>query len=153
MDYEKKEWLDASTVELFWKVGLFFGVYPGFRQTLSGENWEYTPEQWKAHQKIINLYNPLLKQITAAEWQPITYARTSHPSIWIERYGNRFFTVMNTGASKQTAIITVETAPLGLGAQFKCVELVRLDDPATVAGNRITCSLNAKEVRLLKVTP
>jgi len=152
MDYEKKEWLDTATVELFWKVGLFFGVYPGFRQTLSGEDWEYTAEQWKAHQKIINLYNPLLKQITAAEWQPITYARTSDASIWIERYGNRFFTVMNTGDSKQTATITLETAPLGLGDKFQCVELVRLDDPVTVAGNRITCSLNAKEVRLLKVT-
>lgn len=153
MDYEKKEWLDTSTVELFWKVGLFFGIYPGYRQTLSGEAWEYTAEQWKVHQKIINLYNPLLKQITAAEWQPITYARSSHPSIWIERYGNRFFTVMNTGAAKQTATITVETAPLGLGAKFQCVELVRLDDPVKVAGNRVTCSLNAKEVRLLKVTP
>ena len=66
VDHHPKDWDDIETVEYFWKIGLFFGVYPGF-------NWQYQIDggYYEKHKAIINRYLPLLKQINAAGWEPI----------------------------------------------------------------------------------
>jgi hypothetical protein len=156
MNFEKSEWQDLRIVELFWKLGLHFGIYPGYRQTLGGAAWEYDSKQWAAVQKIINRYNPLLKQITAAGWQPVTRARADNPAVWLERYGTTppalFFTVMNTGPKALRAGIALDGKALGLDAPLRCVELVRLENQPEVKAGRIELALEPQEVRLIRVS-
>ena len=154
MNFEKKEWQDPAIVERFWKIGLHFGVYPGYRQTFAGESWEYDARQWPVVQKIVNRYSPLLRQITAAGWLPIPHVRTDNPAVWVERWGvtapSLYFTLLNTAATAQTATLRLETKALRLQEPLRCVELVRLEELA-VEGSRIRCSFEPGEVRLIKV--
>jgi hypothetical protein len=155
MNFEKKEWADMAILERFWKIGLFLGIYPGYRQVFGDGGWEYDAKQWVAVQKIVNHYSPLLKQITAAGWQPIPHARTGNADVWIERWGTAppalFFTLMNTGRAPQKVSVAIDRNALGLEAPLHSMELVRLDAPVKVEGDRVECALEPGEVRLLRV--
>ena len=150
VDHHQEEWEDINTVEYFWKIGLFFGVYPGF-------NWRYqiNHDYYEMHKQIINRYNPLLKQINAAGWEPITYAKTDHPNVWIERYGDiesgLFFTVMNTTDTELTTVITLSPKRLRLGKEIHCLELVQFNTPL-VTKNRIRIRFEKEEVKLFKIS-
>ena len=155
LSFNKKEWADPVIVNRFWQLGLFFGIWPGFRQTLANEAWIADAQLAKAHEESTNRYSPLLKQTTAAGWEPITNAQTDDPTVWIERYGDihkgLFFTVMNTSEAALTTMISLEMEPLQLKRNAKCVELVRIGDPVSMIGNKIQCSLDGGEVRLIKI--
>ena len=150
VDHHQEDWEDINTVEYFWKIGLFFGVYPGF-------NWRYQIDHdyYEMHKQIINRYNPMLKQISDAGWEPITYAKSDNPNVWIERYGaiekGLYFTVMNTTDRELTTVITLLPKPLRLGEKIQCLELVQFDTPL-VTENRIQCRLQKEEVKLFKIS-
>ena len=154
LNFDKNEWLDDSIVRRFWEVGLFFGVYPGYRQLFAGEAWTYDAELWEKHQQIVNCYSPLLQQITAAGWEPITFAKTDNPSVWIERYGNEeselYFTLMNISDEDQSASVSIQVEPLHLSNGFQCVELIELKKPV-VKGTEIYFSFKGNETKLIRI--
>ena len=150
VDHHPEDWEDIETVETFWKVGLFFGIFPGF-------NWQYQidPGFYEKHRIIIDRYCPLLKQICKAGWEPIPYANSDSSRVWVERYGEMerglYLALMNTSDSEANTVITLQPDPLGLGENVQCLELVE-SHSLDVTNHQIECRLDAKEVKLLELS-
>ncbi|WP_146526617.1 hypothetical protein [Novipirellula artificiosorum] len=53
-------------------------------------------------------YIPLCKGVSEAGWEPITLARSSDPSVYVERFGNRFLTVFNDSPTEQRVAIELD---------------------------------------------
>ena len=69
-------------------------------------------------------------KLNKAGWEPVTHARSSVESIYVERFGPGedgalYLTVFNDSHEAQTARITIDGARLGVGAPRVVEELVR----------------------------
>ena len=141
VDHHPEDWNDAATVETFWKAGTFFAVYPGF-------NWRYQmdPRYYERHQGIINRYLPVLRQLAAAGWEPITKAATDNRAVWIERYGETCLALLNVTGSPQSATVTLPE-----GGGWKAVELVEGKSAAVTADGKARVELGPGDVRVLRL--
>ncbi|RME76126.1 MAG: hypothetical protein D6784_06525, partial [Chloroflexi bacterium] len=81
--------LTAEQVETFIHEALFYGIRPG--RGANAANWpDGTEKQIDRARAMVNSFMHL-------GWQPVTLAVTDHPDVWVERFGNRIFTVHNWG--------------------------------------------------------
>ena len=87
--------------EIYFEKMLAYGFFPSFF-SVDASNDPY----WQDKKKIENgrpffkKYIPIIKQIAAAGWQPVTYASVNSDALRIERFGksgNLFFTIRNNG--------------------------------------------------------
>ena len=90
------------------KECLLFGIYPGMG---SGENYE-------SYRPLYRKYMPIFNAIDAAGWEPVTAARASDPSLYLERFGpdagGALYLVLRSPLSSRAfARITVSSADLG----------------------------------------
>ncbi len=149
LNNHKAEILDIEQVEYFWQIGLFFGIYPGFHR-----EYQKDSKLYEKYKHIISHYNPLIKQLNEAGWEPLTFAKTNKSEIWIERFGDItsdiYFTLMNTSDQKQNVTVTLDKKKLRLANGFSAVELVDMDE-LTINANQIRCTLDGKTCKLLKI--
>jgi hypothetical protein len=135
------------------RASLFYGFFPSIAGVgeeaagAPGTYWE-DPAFYERDRDLFRLYMPIIKQIARAGWEPVTYARTDNPAVWVERFGMGFqvpsprfqfdnmergtwnlelyFTVHNSLATTTTYTLTMDAAALGLGTTqpFTVTELV-----------------------------
>ena len=70
-------------------------------------------------------YVPLVRTLSKAGWEPVTYASSPTEGVWFERYGKNgdvYFTLYNPGV-EQECVLEVETGPLGLGSDPKVEQI------------------------------
>jgi hypothetical protein len=113
-DEFKPEW-----VELYFKRCLAYAVFPGFFSHNAADNpyWG-RPDLYNRDRPLFRRYLPAIQALSAAGWEPITYARSSTPSVYVERFGRPggalYLTVFNDRQETQTAEIAVDLAALQL---------------------------------------
>ncbi len=74
------------------------------------------------------LYNrPLVQRLSAAGWEPVTYARSTVPSVWLERYGTNYLSVLNSGNAPAEMTIQIDTARFFPGTHPASARLVVRD--------------------------
>ena len=61
---------------------------------------------------------PLIRELTMAGWEPVTYARSSDPVVWLERFGRAAdddlsFTLRNESAVSRDVTITIQLNAMG----------------------------------------
>lgn len=103
-------------VEKFFQRCLFYGIWPGFfdQEAASKDPYWTSARKWYERDRpAFKKYIPLLREITAAGWQPITGARSDNPRLWLERFGpgagdRDYLTVLNDTDVSQTGMITLE---------------------------------------------
>lgn len=93
------------------RLNLFYGIFSGVG---GGGAWG------DERRSVYAEYTPLFRQLASAGWEPITYARSSNPDVWLERFGrigddNLQFTVRNETETEQ-----VYTATVDLSAHVAC---------------------------------
>jgi len=117
-------------VKKYMERSLFYGVYPGFFSP-DGATDPYfgNPEYYERDRAILKKYIPIIKEIGEAGWQPITYAVSSEPDVWIERFGPTadgrvYFTVMNTAETARRADIQIDVVSLRLPDIISVEELI-----------------------------
>ncbi|NPV46697.1 MAG: hypothetical protein HPY69_07050, partial [Armatimonadetes bacterium] len=101
---------DQSIHDMFHR-GLVYAVYP-----------HLVPEP-EAYRHLYQAFVPVVEQLSAAGWQPVTMARTDDPRLRLERYGtvetaNLAFACRNAGTEPLRARILLDPA-LGLDAEGK----------------------------------
>jgi hypothetical protein len=89
---------------------LFYNVFPGL--FYGGE--ESLEQVRPAYRK----YVPLMRAMAEAGWEPVTYARTDDPAVWVERYGPAaggavYFALRNSGKEARAVTLTVEPTAFG----------------------------------------
>ena len=111
-DYDK---FSHDYVEKYLLRSLFYGIYPSMFSANAADHpyWE-NPKWYNRDRDLFKKYLPILKKLSLAGWEPITYARSSRPEISIERFGANSFTVMNTSESALETNIVVDEQKLGL---------------------------------------
>jgi hypothetical protein len=103
-------------VERYFQRCLFWGMYPSmFSPVASSSQGAYwiTPRWYNRDRNLHKQYQPIIRRVAEAGWQPITLAKTDTPGVLLERFGpneagETFITVFNDGKEEQTATVTVD---------------------------------------------
>ncbi len=145
--------------EYFQKM-LFYGYFPSFFSVNSATDpyWQDST-MYNAGRPFFKKYIPLIKEIAAAGWEPVTYARLSNNNLRVERFGNKngkdiYFTILNSSSSEQKSTLTIETSNLNIKKIANAGELIgnkKLDYKIT--GNLVQMSIDVKKnsTQLIKI--
>lgn len=150
-NYEKS--IGRPQVELFMRRCLAYGVYPGFFDWPpsglgpGGQYWNH-PRYYERDRDLFRKYEPLCRNLALAGWEPVTYARSSDPAVYVERFGPDaggvvWLTLLNEEPRPHATTLTIDAAGLGLDARtVKARDLVAGETIALVAqGKTLTASL------------
>jgi|LSQX01.3.fsa_nt_gb hypothetical protein len=122
-------------IELFHKRCLAYGIFPGFFDWPpsglgpGGRYWEH-PEYYERDRDIFRKYQPLVQTLAASGWQPVTHARSSSGSVFVERYGPGedgivWLTLLNEDAEAHETTIAIDAEALGLdAAAVECMDVL-----------------------------
>jgi len=96
-------------VEKYMKRCLAYGMFPGFfSHNASGGRYFTRPELYDRDRDLFKKYVPLCKLVAEAGWEPITNAHSSDSRVYVERFGDRFFTIFNDSTERRPVTITLE---------------------------------------------
>ena len=113
--------LPPKRVEDYMKRCLAYGMFPGFFSPNASEGHYFSrPELYNRDRRLFQKYIPLCRLVSEAGWEPVTRASSSHPSVYVERFGNRYWTVYNDASQSRDVVIRF----VGLRSE-RCREHVR----------------------------
>ena len=152
--------MSYALVERYMRICLFYGIYPSmFSPNASQNNYFETPALYQRDRPLFKKYIPLIRNINAAGWEPLTLASSDDEDVYLERFGDGtgrlFFTLRNTAAEARYVSVRLDRVGLGLSGQITVRSLL-LGSPDLVlsAGEEsFTVSLPAGEVELLQLAP
>ncbi len=152
--------MSYQLVERYMRICLFYGIYPGmFSHNASENNYFETPALYQRDRPLFARYIPLIRDINAAGWEPLTQAATGNESVYIERFGGEgrplYFTLRNTASDAVSFQIQLDRAGLGLAGQVTVRSLLlgSPDLPLGAGEDSFAVSLPAGEVELLRLAP
>ena len=142
--------MTSAEIELFMKRCLAYGVFPGFFDWPpsglgpGGTYWDH-PEYYERDRLLFRKYQPVVKTIAAAGWEPLTMAGADNSALQVERFGpmneadritgklgrhegggHVFFTVLNDSTEPVRSALTVAADKFGLSVK----DLVVFDEVA-----------------------
>ncbi len=140
--------------EIYFEKMLAYGFFPSFF-SVDASNDPY----WQDTAKIENgrpffkKYIPVIKQISGAGWEPVTYASCYSGGVRIERFGgaeNLFFTVRNNSSQFASGIVVLDIQKLGIAPGFSVYELLEAM-PVKTKGNKIFLDIPAGRTKVINV--
>ena len=142
-------------VERYFQRCLFYGMFPSLFSANAADHayWE-TPAWYNRDRPLFKKYIPLIKTVSAAGWEPVTFARSSNPVVFVERFGTHFFTLRNDSPTPQTATITLDAAALGLKTSLRVRNLLTSKEIPIESNNgtlRFNFALDKEETALLEI--
>jgi hypothetical protein len=110
--------LTHELVERYFQICLFYGIYPSMfsHNSFDDPYWE-DPTLYNRDRDLFRRYIPLIRRLNVAGWQPVTYASTSDPEVYIERFGewlDLHFTLRNMTIETKTMTVTLQADDLRL---------------------------------------
>jgi hypothetical protein len=153
---------DHAMVERYMQTELFYGVFPSmFSQNASENRYWDDPALVERDRDLFVKYVPLIQDIGAAGWEPLTYARTSNPDVYVERWGSGdrlSFTVRNVATGGSGYDLAIEPAAVGLPTGVAATFLDAISGITSIAAPRgtdvvLTDTLPAEGVRLFRYVP
>jgi len=110
-DFEK---FGTAQVEKYFQRSMFYACFPSmFSLDASNNPYWSNPKWYNRDRPLFKQYIPVIQKLSAAGWEPITYARSSNASVYLERYGTRYLTLLNDSARAQAATVTVDLRAFG----------------------------------------
>jgi hypothetical protein len=95
--------------EKYMKRSLAYGMFPGFFSHNASEGHYFSrPELYERDRPLFKKYIPLCKLVAQAGWEPITLARSSDERVYLERFGDKYLTVLNDSPEERTVTIAFE---------------------------------------------
>jgi hypothetical protein len=154
-DFDK---FGPEQVEKYFQRSMFYGVFPSmFSVDAANNNYWETPRWYNRDRALFKKYIPAVKTLSAAGWEPITYARSDNPAVYVERFGMTYLTVLNDSAAPARANVTLEPAKWGFkiaaGMTLRATDLVTGEVVASAPVRpavRLSLSLQPEEGRALR---
>lgn len=112
----------AEGVVAYMKHAAAYGFFPSFFSHNASEDpyWQ-NPALYNRDRPIFRKYIPIISALSAAGWEPVSYARSSNPRVYVERFGNLpgplHFTLFNDSDQAQEAKITFDLPHVKSGAK------------------------------------
>jgi len=145
----------VELVEKYMSRAIFYGMMPSFFSHNAAERTYWSrPEIYNRDRHLFKKYMPAAKLIAAAGWEPLTYAATDNPKVYVERWGRGaeiYFTLFNDSQQPQTYVLSIDTRALGLKA-FKGVEVL-IGDKSVEGKPVIRETIGPEELRVFKIIP
>jgi len=132
-------------VEKYMKRCLAYGMFPGFfsADASTGQYFQ-RPDLYERDRPLFKKYVPLCKKVAEAGWEPITRARSSDERVYVERFGDRLFTLFNDSPERRTATITLDSEAPGPGCELFSGKLMEWRD------RKATLTLEAEDVAVIE---
>jgi hypothetical protein len=119
-------------------------MFPGFFSHNASEGHYFSqPALYNRDRDLFKKYVPLCKIVAEAGWLPVTRARSDHPKVYVERFGEKYLTVFNDSGKQAEAVITFTDKP-----PAKARDLVSGAD-LPMAGGKITMTVKAEDVAVI----
>jgi len=97
-----------TLVEKYMMRAVAYGMFPGFFSANASTGHYFTrPELYNRDRPLFKKYIPICKRLAEAGWQPITKAWTDSEHVYVERFGERLFTLFNDGSAPATVVVTL----------------------------------------------
>ena len=113
--------------EIYFEKLLAYGFFPSFfSEDASSDPYWQDSAKVERGRPFFKKYIPIIKQISQAGWQPVTYATTNLKTIRIERFGEGkklFFTIRNNGKIDSDCIVSFDLQALGLD-KYSAFEMI-----------------------------
>ena len=113
--------------EIYFEKLLAYGFFPSFfSEDASSDPYWQDSAKVERGRPFFKKYIPIIKQISQAGWQPVTYATTNLKTIRIERFGEGkklFFTIRNNGKIDSDCIVSLDLQALGLD-KYSAFEMI-----------------------------
>jgi hypothetical protein len=113
--------LTSELVELHLKRCAAYAIFPSLAEgKLAGKPCSYweTPELYNRDRPLWRKYIPVIKALSAAGWEPTTYARSGNPKVYVERFGRPggplYLTIYNDSDQGQAVAVQLEADALRL---------------------------------------
>ncbi len=143
----------VDMVERYFKRSAFYGILPGmFSHNAANEAYFDTPKWYNRDRALFKRYIPLITRLSESGWQPVSYAQSSNKTIYVERYGKNFITLLNDSKEPQTATIRLDTAKLGVKPDFTAIERFS-GKSIKVTKSAFTVALPAGDVMMVDLAP
>ncbi len=115
------EQFSHERIERYMKRALAYGMFPGFFSHNASQGHYFTrPELYNRDRPLFEKYIPWCQLVAQAGWEPITLAHSSDERVHVERFGQRYLTVLNDSAQPRTTTIRLD-----LNAPTTSRELIR----------------------------
>jgi len=115
--------------EKYFEKMLAFGLFPSFFSVDASSNpyWRDSTK-YNIGRPFFKKYIPLIKVISKAGWEPITYATTNSNDISIERFGDNindglYFTIYNYSSADKQVDVYIDSRSLKLNPVRKIVDM------------------------------
>jgi hypothetical protein len=144
-------------VERYFQRSLFYGFFPSMFSHNAADNpyWR-NPKWYNRDRPLFRKYQPIIRQVAQAGWQPVTHATGDSPNIWVERFGPDasgavYLTLLNDTAQPQEGRLTVDTAALSIPTSPAGQELVG-GQPVSLSGGRVLVRLRSQEAQVVRIS-
>ena len=117
--------VDGAKIARYFQRCLFYGIYPSMFSANAADHpyWE-DPKLYNRDRPLFRKYIPIVQHLSAAGWEPVTWARSSRSDVWLERYGRTYLTVLNSNDAPAETTIKIDTARFFPSASGRRAKLV-----------------------------
>jgi hypothetical protein len=172
--FRGEDFVDHAEVDQYIKGQLFWGFFPGIASCGGGIGWGESieryflhPELYERDRSLFRKYIPIIRELSEAGWEPLTYATVDSSDVLIERFGewddhSVLFTLRNDAATELSVNVAIDAQALGIAEEeldtVECVEVVSgLRVPVSIddVNQKIYVNVNipASDVRVMKLYP
>ena len=120
--------VDSAGIERYMQRCMFYGVYPSTFSVNAADHpyWE-NAELYNRDRPLFKKYIPVVQRLSAAGWEPITWAQSGRSDVWLERYGSMYLTTLNSADAEVTAEVRIDAAHFITGVPIQGKSLVVRD--------------------------
>jgi hypothetical protein len=130
-----------------------------FSHNASEDPYWRNPDLYNRHRPLFKKYLPIVSALNAAGWEPVTYARSDNPQVYVERFGKPagplYFTVYNDSDRSQEATIAFDLAQVKPRArELGFRDLITTGGPAAIvkqSAAALPVILQPRDVKVLRV--
>ena len=128
---------DAITyneMEIYINNQMFYGMFPSVGTATPDKTYDdykywNNATLYERDRDLFKKYIPIIREVSAAGWEPIPYATCDNPDIRFERYGygdgSLYFTVGNSGSDVVSGVLTIDLSKLAFnGTTVEAKELL-----------------------------
>ncbi len=140
--------------KIYFEKLMSYGFFPSFFSTdASSDPYWMDVEKVENGRPFFKKYIPIIKQISAAGWEPITYATCNNESLQIERFGkneNLFFTVRNNSSENIQSVISIDLKALKISKKCSVIEILQ-QETMKMINNKLHINIPAQRTQVIKI--
>ena len=141
--------------EVYFEKMLAYGFFPSFFSVdASNDPYWHDKKKIEIGRPFFKKYIPIIKMISSAGWEPVTYASCNTDGVRIERFGNAgnlFFTVRNSSSQVAGCVLSLDMKGLGITGELSGEELLT-GDKVKAKGSKLFMDIPAGRTRVIKMS-